>query len=335
MSAPSSSLSLAARRPANRGRWARRNAWPLGGYALLLVLLGVERIVHPDLNSYDIQSLVGGALPLALAAASQAVVVIAGGIDLSVGALMSLVNVTSALYMVNADVKGALLIALAIIAATALAGALTGAVITATRVPDIIVTLATSFLWSGLALQIMPTPGGGAPQQFADLLTGEVAGVIPSGAIVLLVLAVVVWLPLRRTRLALSLYAIGSNRTAAYLGGVSVGRSRIAAYALGGAFAGLAGLALTASTLNGNATSGTAGAGYTLNSVAAIVVGGVSLTGGRGGLIGAIAGAVILTQITTILTFMGLDPNTGTVVQGALVVVVVMVAGLFLLRRRA
>jgi len=335
MSAPSPSLSLAVNKTANRGRWVRRNAWPLGVYALLLVLLGVERIVHPALNGYDIQSLVGGALPLALAAASQAVVVIAGGIDLSVGALMSLVNVTAALFMVNADFKGAVLIALALIAATALAGALTGAVITATRVPDIIVTLATSFLWSGLALQVMPTPGGGAPQGFADLLTGEVAGVIPSGAIVLLLLAVVVWLPLRRTRLALSLYAIGSNRTAAYLGGVGVGRSRIAAYALGGAFAALAGLALTASTLNGNATSGTAGAGYTLNSVAAIVVGGVSLTGGRGGLIGAIGGAVILTQITTILTFMGLDPNTGTVVQGALVVVVVMVAGLFLLRRRA
>ena len=332
MSAPSLSLTNAL---AVRGRWTRRNAWPLAVYALLVVLLGIEKVVHPTLNDYDLQSLVGGALPLALAAMAQAIVVISGGVDLSVGALMSLVNVASAFYMVHADLKGALLVSALLIVGTALAGALTGLVITATRVPDIIVTLATSFVWSGLALQVMPTPGGGAPQEFADLLTGEVAVVIPAGVVVLLVVAAVVWLPLRRARLGLALYAIGSNRTAAYLSGVSVARARIAAYAFGGVFAALAGLALTASTLNGNATSGTAGAGYTLNSVAAVVVGGVSLTGGRGGLLGPIAAAFVLTQINTILTFMGVDANAGTVIQGALVVVVVMVAGLFLLRRRA
>jgi ribose transport system permease protein len=332
MSAPSLSLAKA---PAVRGRWTRRNAWPLAVYALLVVLLGVEKIVHPALNNYDMQSLVGGALPLALAAMAQAVVVISGGVDLSVGALMSLVNVVSAFYMVHADLKGALLVSALLVAGTALAGALTGLIITATRVPDIIVTLATSFVWSGLALQVMPTPGGGAPQEFADLLTGEVAAVAPAGVVALLVVVAVVWLPLRRARLGLALYAIGSNRTAAYLSGVSVARARVAAYAFGGVFAALAGLALTASTLNGNATSGTAGAGYTLNSVAAVVVGGVSLTGGRGGLLGPIAAAFVLTQINTILTFMGIDANVGTVIQGALVVVVVMVAGLLLLRRRA
>ncbi len=332
MSAPSLSLTNA---PAARGRWTRRNAWPLAVYALLVVLLGVEKIVHPALNNYDMQSLVGGALPLALAAMAQAVVVISGGVDLSVGALMSLVNVVSAFYMVHADLKGALLVSALLVAGTALAGALTGLIITATRVPDIIVTLATSFVWSGLALQVMPTPGGGAPQEFADLLTGEVAAVAPAGVVALLVVVAVVWLPLRRARLGLALYAIGSNRTAAYLSGVNVARARVAAYAFGGVFAALAGLALTASTLNGNATSGTAGAGYTLNSVAAVVVGGVSLTGGRGGLLGPIAAAFVLTQINTILTFMGIDANVGTVIQGALVVVVVMVAGLLLLRRRA
>ena len=331
MSAPSLSLTTV---PAARGRWARRNAWTLGVYALMVALLVVEKIVHPDLNGYDMQSLVGGALPLALAAMAQAAVVISGGIDLSIGAMMSLVNVTSALYMVHADLPGALLIAALLVVATALAGALTGAIITITRVPDIIVTLATSFVWSGLALQVMPTPGGGAPQAFADLLTGDIGSVLPAGVIVLLLVSVLVWLPLRRTRLGLALYAVGSNRTAAYLSGIGVGRARGAAYILGGVFAALAGLALTASTLNGNATSGTAGAGYTLNSVAAIVVGGVSLTGGRGGMLGPIAAAVVLTQINTILTFVGVDANVGTVIQGALVVVVVMVAGLVLMRRR-
>lgn len=330
MSAPSIPLPRA---NVARGRWARRNAWTLGVYALLIALLVVEKTIHPTLNAYDMQSLVGGALPLALAAMAQAAVVLCGGIDLSVGAMMSLVNVVSALFMASANVTGALLIAVLLVVGTAIAGALTGAVITLTRVPDIIVTLATSFLWAGLALQIMPTPGGGAPQGFANLLTGEIAAVIPAGVVVLLVVVLVVWLPLRRTRPGLALYAMGSNRTAAFLSGVDVARTRILAYALDGVFAALAGLALTASTLNGNASSGTAG-GYTLNSVAAIVLGGVSLTGGRGGMFGPLAAAFVLTQVTTILTFLGVDPNVGIVIQGAIVVVVVMIAGLVLIRRR-
>ena len=328
MSAPA----IPATRPAvARARWARRNAWTLGVYALLLLLLLAEKIVHPGLNAFDVQSLVDGALPLALAALAQAAVVIAGGIDLAVGSVMSLVNVVSALTMAHADLGGALLIAALLIVGAALAGGLTGAVITATGVPDIIATLGTGFLWAGLALQIMPIPGGGAPLDFANLLTGELGANIPAGLIVLVAVLAVIWLPLRRTRLGLALYAVGSNRSAAYLSGVGVARARVAAYALGGVFAALGGLVLTASTSNGNATSGVS---YTLNSVAAIVVGGVSLTGGRGSMLGAVAAAFILTLANTILTFLGVDPNYSIVIQGALVVVVVMVAGLLLVRRR-
>ena len=328
MSAPA----IPATRPAvARARWARRNAWTLGVYALLLLLLLAEKIVHPSLNAFDIQSLVDGALPLALAALAQAAVVIAGGIDLAVGSVMSLVNVVSALSMAHADLGSALLISALLIVGAALADGLTGAVITATGVPDIIATLGTSFLWAGLALQIMPIPGGGAPLDFANLLTGELGANIPAGLIVLVAVLAVIWLPLRRTRLGLALYAVGSNRSAAYLSGIGVAQARIAAYALGGVFAALGGLVLTASTSNGNATSGVS---YTLNSVAAIVVGGVSLTGGRGSMLGAVAAAFILTLANTILTFLGVDPNYSIVIQGALVVVVVMVAGLLLVRRR-
>ena len=328
MSAPAMSASVPA---ITWRRWARRNAWTLVVYALLAALLVMEKIVHPSLNSFDVQSLVDGALPLALAAMAQAAVVLAGGIDLSIGSMMSLVNVLSALWMANTDFKGALLIAALWIVATAVAGGLTGAVITLTRVPDIIVTLATSFVWAGVALQIMPIPGGGTPLEFVNLMTGELWSVIPTGLIVVVVVLLVVWLPFYRSRPGLALYALGSNRTAAFLSGVSVARTRILAYALGGVFTALAGLALTASTSNGNALSGTS---YTLNSVAAVVLGGVSLSGGRGGMTGPIVAAAILTLIGTILTFMGVDPNYGTVIQGALVVLVVMIAGFLLLRKR-
>jgi len=314
-----------------RGRTLRRNAWTIGAVAFLALLLVIEKLVHSTLNMYDMESLVDGTLPLALAAMAQAAVVLSGGIDLSVGPMMSLVNVTSALLMVHAGLGGAIGIAVALIAATMLAGAATGAVIVATGVPDIIATLATYFVWGGLALYIMPIPGGGAPADFVNAITGSYAGV-PAGLIVILGALAIIWIPAQRSRLGLALYAVGSSRGAAYLSGVDVNRARIAAYALGGVFTALGGLALTASTSNGNASSGVS---YTLTSIAAIVLGGVSLTGGRGGMVGPVAAAFILTLINTILTFMGVDPNFSLVVQGAIVVVVVMVAGLLLVRRRS
>jgi ribose transport system permease protein len=325
-----------------RGRWLRRNAWTLGVYGLLLVLLAAAKIVHPTYGSFEIQSLVTGALPLGFAAMAQATVVLAGGIDLSVGSMMSLVNVVSALAMAHdADLAAALPVLVLIVVGTAAAGALTGLVVTVSRVPDIIVTLATSFLWAGLALQVMPTPGGAAPMDFVNVFTGELNNVfawtgdvganIPAGLLLLLVVLAAVWLPFRRSRSGLALYAVGSNRAAAFLSGVSVARTRIIAYALGGVFAALAGLALTATTSNGSAVSGTY---FTLNSVAAIVLGGVSLTGGRGNMIGPLAAAFVLIQVNTLLTFLGFDQNWSQVIQGSLVVLVVMFAGLLLVRRR-
>jgi ribose transport system permease protein len=294
-------------------------------------MLLLEKLVHPSMGSFEIQSLVLASLPLSFAAMAQAAVVLSGGIDLSVGSMMSFINVLAALWMLHADLKGALLLSLVLIVLGALAGALTGAVITLTRVPDIIVTLATSFIWAGLALQVLPIPGGGAPLDWDNIMTGQLWSTVPTGLIVLLAVLAVVWLPFNRSRLGLALYAIGSNRNAAYLSGISVARTRMIAYALGGVFTALAGLALTASTSNGNALSG---GSYTLNSVAAVVLGGVSLAGGKGGMIGPMAAAFVLSIITSILTFLNVDPDFATVIQGAVVVLVVMFAGLVLVRRR-
>ena len=147
--------------------------------------------------------------------------------------------------------------------------------------------------------------------------------------VIVLIVFALVWLPIRRAKPGLAIYAIGSNRNATFLSGISVAKTRIGAYALGGAFAALGGLALTA------ATSGygdpNAGGYYTLNSVAAIVLGGVALVGGKGGLIGAIAAAVVLTLTKTSLVLRGVDPNYVQVIQGTLIIVVVML-GAFVAR---
>ena len=324
---------IAAPRGPVRRRWLRRNTWVLGTYGVLLVMLIYERLIHATaFGSFDIQSLVDPSVPLALAAMAQACAVLTGGIDLGVGPLMSLSNVIAANWMVHASFGGSLAISLVLLLAGALAGAATGLAITVTRVPDIIVTLATSAIWGGLALYVMPTPSGGTPTQFANLLTGDVgSSAFPVGLIVIALAVLILWLPVRLTRPGLALYALGSNRTAAFLSGVDVARTRVLAYALDGVFATLGGLALTAQTGNGSAN---AGASFTLQSVAAIVIGGVALTGGRGGMLGPIAAAFILTLLTTILGFLGVDPNYGQVIQGVVVVLAVMIGGLLLRRRK-
>jgi ribose transport system permease protein len=132
----------------------------------------------------------------------------------------------------------------------------------------------------------------------------------------------VIWIPVSRSRLGLSMYAIGSNRLAAFRSGVSVGRTKIAAYMITGLFAAFAGLSLTASTSIGSPVPGP----YTLESVAAIVLGGVSLAGGRGGVFGPIVAVVILQLIGTDLTFLNVDPNIAYVASGVILIGVLMSA---------
>jgi ribose transport system permease protein len=199
-----------------------------------------------------------------------------------------------------------------------------------TRVPDIVVTLAMSFVWAGVALLILRTPGGASAVWLRDLVSGSFLNEwIPKAAVVLIVLVAVIWIPLRRSRLGLSIYAIGSDRLAAFRSGVAVNRTRVAAYSLTGLFCALGGLSLTASTGIASPVPGP----YTLLSVAAIVLGGVSLAGGRGGVFGPIVAVVILQLIRTDMTFLNINTNLAVVVQGLILIGVVMIGSLIQIRR--
>jgi ribose transport system permease protein len=313
-------------------RLVRRNAWPIGVYALLVVLLGFTVVIHPSFGPFDVQSLAVGALPLAFAAVAQTCVVLAGGIDLSIGALMAVANVLAARYMVGHSLEEALAVSALILVAGIAAGALNGTVAVNTRIPDIVVTLAMSFVWGGVALLIMAKPGGGAPVSYQNLATGTLGTDWLPNALILLVAAIgIVWLPLRRSRPGLALYAVGSDRLAAFRSGIAVGRVKILAYALGGFFAAWGGLALTMTTGIGSPKAGVI---YTLSGISAIVLGGVSLAGGRGGVLAPVGAAFILTLVPADLILLGTDPNLGQVIQGALIVFVVMAGGLAALLRR-
>ena len=321
-------------RRANTRRIATRHGWTIGVYVLLLLLIIAYAwaLAPVAFTSFDLGSIVIGALPLAFAAMAQAVIVISGGIDLSLGVIVAVINVMAASLMEKQSFGTALLIAVGLMFVGLVIGAINGGLCVLTGVPDIVVTLAMSFVWGGIALVIMRTPGGGAPTQFQSLGTGTfISSWIPAGAVIIALVAAAVWVPLRWRRPGFAIYAIGSNRERAYLSGVNVARTRVLAYAVGGFFAAMGGLAATATTGIGTPYAGNF---ITLNSVAAVVLGGVSLAGGKGGVAGPIAAAFCLGLVPSIMVFQGIDPNYGQVIQGALIVVVVMLGGLLVLRER-
>jgi ribose transport system permease protein len=318
--------------------WRRtfaRNGWALGVWLLLGMLLLWYATLIPRFGSFQIASISKNSLPLVYLAIGQAIIVIAGGIDLSLGALLLLGNVLAARFMEDQPIGVVLLIAVGIIVAVGLLNALVGYLINISGVPDIVVTLATSYIWSGLALWILPSPGGGTAPGFRWLFTGSEAGVGGSYIVPILMMlipAILIFLLSRRTRVGLSMYALGSSGVAARLAGLDTERAKIASYAIGGAMAALAGLATVAITGTGDPRF-SVGANATLNSVAAIVLGGVALTGGVGSVLGVVATSVILIMFNPILTAMGILANNAQVIQGVLITGVMMIGGLLALYR--
>jgi ribose transport system permease protein len=310
----------------------RLHGWTIAVWLVLLAMVPYWRSLSEQDFKFDVQAVAIDALPLCFAAMAQAVIVISGGIDLSIGSLMGVINALSAREMVDMSFRQALAFSLLLIVVAMLASAFTGLIIVLTRIPDIVVTLGMLFVWQGVALWILEIPGGGVPIDYSDLAVGDLGTTgIPNAGLVVFAALLLVWVPIRWLRPGLALYAVGSNRNSAYLSGIGVARTRVGAYLLAGVFTGLAGLALSASSGIGDPNSGTT---YTLNSVAAVVLGGVSLLGGVGGLIGVIAAAYVLTLSKIILLLRGTDPNYANVYQGILIIVVVVIGGLLTRKTR-
>ena len=334
----------ARRRRDRRGRgihWrrlARRHGWTVGVYVLLVALILYWRTIPAEWGTFDVQSLAIDALPFAFAAMAQAVVIISGGIDLSIGSLMGLVNVLSAKYMFDATTgqpvsfREAIGLAIVLIIGAALAGALTGLIITVTKVADIIVTLAMLFVWGGAALAVMQIPGGGAPLEFTKLAIGyTLTPWLPSGLVILAAVVLIFWVPIRwrKPGLVASTRSARAGTRRSWPGSRSRGRGSAPTRSAPPSRR-MGGLALTATSGIGDALSGQY---YTLNSVAAVVLGGVALVGGVGGLIGPIAAAFVLTLVKSIMILKGVDQNWAQVIQGTLIVLVVMIGGLALRQR--
>lgn len=316
-----------------------KHGWVISLVGILVILLVMTRVVQPNFGASGLDSLTRAALPYAFATVGMGIVVIAGGIDLSIASVMAVAGVCAAVLMQGVTDGQAVFMVLAVLAIGVSMGAVNGLLVVITRVPDIVVTLAMLFVWEGVALLVLNAPGGAATPWLREMIVGsvnipgiptEVTAWIPRSLVTLVVCVAIVWLPLRRSKLGLSIYAVGSDRNAAFRSGIPVGLTRIAAYALAGLFAALGGLSITLSTGIGEPIPGP----YLLASVAAVVLGGITLKGGVGGLLGPIVAVFILRTLRLDLTLLSVDPNVTTIIEGAIMVAVVMIGGLLAMRGR-
>jgi ribose transport system permease protein len=324
-SAPAPSMT----EPAPANPWLRAAAWrglvrdrpliPLIG--LLVVLVAVIQVVQPGIVGPSWAGVIlRAAVPLAVLAACQTLTMLTGGIDLSVGAVASMTGFVVATF-VNSPGGVPLGIAVAVTAAI-LAGLITGVGVGVFRVHPLIMTLGMSLVVLGLAnvwqLQTVQTSSG-VPAGLRALGSATFLGVVPYNLVVFVPLAAVILLALRRTGYARMLYAIGDNPIAARLSGARGWQVLIVLYVISALLAATAGLLISGLT---NTASVTLADSYVLPSVAAAVIGGTSLMGGRGGYGGTIVGALILTVLTALLTVLGLPEPTRQILFGAIIVAV-------------
>jgi ribose transport system permease protein len=307
--------------------------WPvrrlLGNGTLIVAIIYVALFIafaasqRDALSRTGITDLLNNALPLALAAAGGALVVLTRGFDLSVAGVVALSNVLMATEV--GDGPGGALLGLALVCAVGLAvGAVNGFLVAYVRLQSIASTLATMIVSSGIALLVLDAPGGTVPDFVTDDLTDVVPGGIPVAALIALVV-VLVWLALRRTDWGVALYAIGADETAAGLAGVPTRRVKFLAYCLAGVFYSLSGYMLSALTATGNPNAGNS---YLLLTFAAIAIGGTSFGGGRGGVVGAMIGAATLSLLQKVLFSAGVSSFYTGIFQGAVMILAVLVAAL-------
>ncbi|WP_437742492.1 ABC transporter permease [Sorangium sp. So ce1504] len=291
----------------------RQNQGLLVAVGLCIVFYGLYSLSHPKGFSAPLLGQnANESFVLVAAAMAQTIPVLTGGLDLSVGAVITLVNCVASHVLAGSALTMFLGILLCLAVGMA-AGLLNGCLVVYGRLQPIIATLASGTIFLGVALFLRPTPGGQVDGDLAFAATFDLnellqvagaaplegalgfVGKIPSPAIWMALLALL-WTYYRRTRYGLGAYAVGASQEAAYMSGVRIKRVKLAAYTLSGFFASVGGLYLALQTTSGNADIPQAGS-YTLNSIASVVIGGTSLYGGIGGAIGSLFGALVLRSV--------------------------------------
>lgn len=279
-------------------------------------------------GGFELTSTIDNTMPLAFAALAQTLVVLTRGIDLSVGGVIDLTNAVAAQTLMGGPVATTLW-TIAILLIGALCGLVNGVLVAIGRLQPILVTLSTLSIFQGIAIKILPQPGGAMPPGFTAVLANPN---VPLSLIYIPIIGIL-WAIFRRTSLGVAVYAVGNDAMAASSHGISVRRTTILAYMLGGVASACAGLFLAANATAGDATTGDT---YTLTSIVAAVLGGVSLFGGRGSGLGALFGAFVTVMVVNILFFAHIDPLYQTFYEGLFLLAAVVAANIIgqIVRRR-
>ena len=287
----------------------------------LAVLLALTFWMQPRAMSYfGLNLLFNLAVPIALATIAQMCVIMVNDIDLSIGAFVSLVACVTATFLNDTPMLG-LLILLALI----LSYAVMGALIHALDLPAIVVTLGMSFVWGGLALFILPTPGGAAPGWVRTLMTVK-PPLAPMAVVAAVLIAAVTHVMFIRSGLGTVLRGVGGNMRSVQRAGWNVLYLKALAYGLAGLFGVLAGMALVGLTTSADANIALR---YTLLSIAGVILGGGEFIGGKVSPVGAVIGALTLTLAASFLSFMRLSPDWQIGAQGAILILVLTARLLF------
>lgn len=312
-------------------RWLLQGRLPTAtAMVLLVVVLAVNLAVAENfLTAFNIRSIFANVIPLAGVAVGQTVIVLGRGIDLSIGTIATLSSVVTVSLV---DGYGLGIALLGGLATGGLCGLANGVLVAVVRLQPIVATFATSFVWAGLALYVLPPGTEAAPrmpdvvvQGYRDSLLG-----IPVAAWLLLLLAAS-WLVLKRTRLLRHVYAVGGDEDAAFATGVHVVRVQILTYVIGGSYAALASFAMLA---NSGSADALAGGGLTLTSIAALVIGGTRLSGGAGGAGGTIVGVMVLQLLSSLLVALRPPTDVRQLIDGLLVILALALAGVWARRGR-
>ncbi|MFP5478626.1 MAG: ABC transporter permease [Alphaproteobacteria bacterium] len=288
--------------------------------ALAALLAGVF-YMQPRAASYTgLNLLLNLAVPIALATIAQMLIMAVNDLDLSMGAFVSFVACVTATYLNDTPALGLLILAAAIAVYAGL-----GVIIHLRNLPSIVVTLGMSFVWAGLAVLILPAPGGSAPEWLRSLMTVK-PPLVPMAIVASVLIAIVAHLLVMRSTLGVRIRALGGNERTVARAGTSVIATRAAAYALAATFAVLAGMSLV-----GLATSADANIAlrYTLLSIAGVILGGGEFIGGRVSPIGAVIGALTLTLAGSFLSFLRISPDWQIGAQGAILIIVLALRLLF------
>ena len=318
-------------KPSGWALWTTR--YPaLFAFVLFVIAIVINLILQPNMFAKEtLNSNMRVFLPIILLSVGQAIVLLGGGIDISVGGVVAIVNTILATRVgLDGSPEKMWQYIFVSLFAGLLAGAINGFFVSYLRLQPIITTYATSFLYAGFALFILPNPGGGVPANVAALYRNTTPLGLPL-AFYVIVIVLLIWIYISSTRYGKYLYAVGGRPQAAYETAVPVTWVQFSTYVISGFMAALAGIAITMLSGSGNADIG---GPMTLNSITAVVIGGNAMSGGVGGVAGPILGAITLGIIQNIISFANINTWWETLVKATIIVVALAAPGIINLFRR-